>query len=208
MDEETLNAYKTMGKEYIKNIDDYTAEEIDDFMEALPDKGRILDVGCAGGRDSEVFAKQGFDVVGIDLVEQFLEYARNRVPEGTFKKMDTNELEFENKSFVGIWADAVLIHQSREEAKEILEDFYQLLKAEGCVFIAVKRGKGGGTREDDLAEGVERHYTYFQKDELEELLKELGFKVEFSLANEDYRKDKDESREDIVWVKVCGRKPE
>lgn len=208
MDKETLNAYKTMGKEYIKNIDAYTAEEIDDFMEALPDKGRILDVGCAGGRDSEVFADEGFDVVGIDLVEQFLEYAKERVPEATFKKMDANELEFKKESFVGIWADAVLIHQSREEAKEVLADFYELLRPAGCVFLAVKRGKGEGTREDDLVEGVKRHYTYFQKEELEKLLKDVGFKIEFSLTSEDFRKDKDESREDIVWVKVCGRKPE
>jgi SAM-dependent methyltransferase len=48
----------------------------------------VLELGCGGGRDSEVLAAAGHAVVGIDLSERSIAQARERVPSGIFHCQD------------------------------------------------------------------------------------------------------------------------
>jgi SAM-dependent methyltransferase len=51
----------------------------------------ILELGCGGGRDSEVLVEAGHQVVGIDLSEKAVANARARAPTGTFRRQDIRE---------------------------------------------------------------------------------------------------------------------
>jgi len=42
-------------------------------------QGKILDLGCGGGRNFSYFAGQGFDVYGCDLHEHMVETSRKMV---------------------------------------------------------------------------------------------------------------------------------
>ena len=44
-----------------------------------------MDLGCGSGITARRLADAGFSVVGLDLSEAFVEMARRRVPEGTFR---------------------------------------------------------------------------------------------------------------------------
>src|SRR4029077_9761967 len=46
---------------------------------ALPPGARILDVGCGSGWLSEYFARLGYDATGIDISEELIAMARDRV---------------------------------------------------------------------------------------------------------------------------------
>lgn len=48
---------------------------------------RILDVGCGNGVTCAEFLKHGCKVVGVDLSEQGIEWARKTMPEGRFEVM-------------------------------------------------------------------------------------------------------------------------
>jgi 2-polyprenyl-3-methyl-5-hydroxy-6-metoxy-1,4-benzoquinol methylase/glycosyltransferase involved in cell wall biosynthesis len=48
------------------------------LKQALPNGGRILDVGCSDGFHSLLYAKQGYEVVGIDLGKEAIELANKR----------------------------------------------------------------------------------------------------------------------------------
>ncbi|HWQ75880.1 MAG TPA: methyltransferase domain-containing protein [Syntrophomonas sp.] len=39
-------------------------------------KGKALDIGCGNGRNSVYLAKQGFDVVGIDISDEVIKWAQ------------------------------------------------------------------------------------------------------------------------------------
>ncbi|MCY9456984.1 class I SAM-dependent methyltransferase, partial [Bacillus inaquosorum] len=46
---------------------------------SLPEKGRILDLACGTGEISIRLAEKGFEVTGIDLSEEMLSYAQQKV---------------------------------------------------------------------------------------------------------------------------------
>ncbi len=48
---------------------------------ALPQAGRLLEIGCGTGFYTAWLAKRGFDVVGIDLSSNMIEEARRRCPD-------------------------------------------------------------------------------------------------------------------------------
>lgn len=57
-----------------------TEQEVDALIELLgvsPGQ-RILDVGCGTGRHSRAFAARGYDVVGVDISQRFVEVANER----------------------------------------------------------------------------------------------------------------------------------
>jgi SAM-dependent methyltransferase len=58
---------------------------------------RVLDVPCGEGRIAGRLARSGYDVVGVDASERFLELAREQWPEATFRHVDMRELAFESE---------------------------------------------------------------------------------------------------------------
>ena len=49
---------------------------------------RALDLGCGEGYESQFLAEQGFDVVGIDLSERAMGYAKKNAPTVDFRALD------------------------------------------------------------------------------------------------------------------------
>src|SRR5580658_8621789 len=57
----------------------FTFREVAKIVELLkmPAKGTLLDLACGIGRHSIEFAKQGFEVTGVDITRPYLEIARD-----------------------------------------------------------------------------------------------------------------------------------
>ena len=57
---------------------------------------RILDVGCGPGRHAHALARAGFEVVGVDISQRFVDLAREGAPPGaTFERADARALAFD-----------------------------------------------------------------------------------------------------------------
>jgi|GEM_PF-3042160 len=81
----------------------------------------VLDAGCGGGGYCDFLARQGFDVLGIDLHEMYLELARQRFPSLTFQEADIAQLPFEDNRFETSFCFDVLEHvDDRAALREIL----------------------------------------------------------------------------------------
>ena len=96
----------------IQNREELMTEQnkwIDKILPRLPQKKnmRILDICCGPGFFSIMMAQHGYQVTGIDYSEQMLmhalENAKDIIPDIadsiTFRKMDAQNLEFEDNSF-------------------------------------------------------------------------------------------------------------
>jgi len=77
-----------------------TDQEVSFLVEALGLRRgmRLLDVGCGPGRHSHALARQGLDVVGIDISQRFIDLAREGAPPGaTFERADARILAFDGE---------------------------------------------------------------------------------------------------------------
>lgn len=201
MDEKTQKTYDILGKAYLDEIADDTPKELQEFIGLIPRNGRVLDVGCAGGRDSALFVAQGFDVVGIDLSELFLKEARKRVPAATFQKMDVSKLTFPGNHFDAVWANAVLLHLKKEKVPKALENLHYVLKEGGIIHIRVKEGEGERYVQEKLSRGHERFFAFYKKGELEEKMEDIGFKIAKRRTFGD-----EVGREGVRWISIWAKK--
>ena len=198
---ETLEFYEKLDENYIKFREHVVPKEIFEFIKLLPKNGRILDVGCCGGRDSEKFSQKGLRVIGIDATESFLRVARKKVPKAKFIKMNLLKLKFPKDYFDAIWAYAILLHIKRKDIPKVLKDFYRILKPRGILHISVKKGKGTTFKKEKSITDKKRMFVYFTKEEIETFVKKSGFKIITSRFFPD-----ELGRKDVKWISVWVKK--
>jgi ubiquinone/menaquinone biosynthesis C-methylase UbiE len=153
------------------------------FLELLPEKGRILDVGCGPGQDSEYFASIGFQITGVDLSERFVAIAKERVPSANFEKADMRRLTFPDEYFDGIWASFSFLHIPQEDAEATLKGLIRVLKPGGPLFLAVHTSERTNSRLSPVAgltdERKEQISTFFQEwaqNDFRQLLADVGLR--------------------------------
>lgn len=77
-----------------------TAQEVAFLVDALglePGQ-RVLDVGCGPGRHAHALAERGFEVVGVDISQAFVDLANAGAPPGaTFLRADARSLVFDGE---------------------------------------------------------------------------------------------------------------
>lgn len=200
--EGTLKGYAVLGPSYLESIKDAIPVELAEFAALLPPGSRVLDVGCAGGRDSKRLDERGFSVVGVDLVEEFLAHARKLVPSAAFIRQDARALKFPAHSFDAIYANAVLLHMLKRDVPGVLKNFFRILKTGGMLCVRVKVGKGRRVAKDRLSANLHRMFSYFEKKEMEGLVRKAGFTVVHSSVRTD-----DLGRLGVQWLTVFGQKP-
>ncbi|MGW4115086.1 class I SAM-dependent methyltransferase [Actinosynnema sp. NPDC004786] len=136
---------------YNRNADEYATttgnlaqfpgldRELDRFLDALP-TGRILDLGCGAGRDTEYFVRRGATVISGDLSERLLAMTRSRcAPKGSVQ-FDLMSLPFRDGTFAGVWACASVLHVPRRYHIEAFREVHRVLVPGGLTAISLKEG--------------------------------------------------------------------
>lgn len=199
--EKTSETYAMLGDKYLKDISNATPPELFDFIKFFPKGSKVLDVGTAGGRDAKFFADAGMNVTGIDMVGEFLDRAKKDVPSANFIQMDVRNMNFPESFFEGIYANAVLLHLEKKEVPLVLDKFYALLKPKGKLHIRLKEGEGEKEIIEKLSQNHSRFFSFFSKEEIEELLEKSGFKI---IRSEEMSDTLD--REGLKWISIWGEK--
>ena len=184
-----VSGFKDTSAWYDQNAKQYAAttsgladhDQIEEFSNLLPVKARVLDAGCAAGRDSELFRQRGFEVTGVDLSKRLLDIARQQYPDIDFIMADFLNLPFKNQAFDAVWAHQSLLHlETVDNVKNALKEFRRVLKVDGILLVLVKAKIGNDKTAivSDAYSNHDRFFQYFTKDEIKDLLKEAKFKVE------------------------------
>lgn len=61
-DDTTIGFYAAEAATYTSRNQEPNYRHLDIFMKALPSGGRVLELGCGAGQDSQVMLANGFDV--------------------------------------------------------------------------------------------------------------------------------------------------
>lgn len=114
----------------------------------------LLDVATGPGYVAERAVARGSEVVGVDLSEAMLEFARDRVAGAEFVKGDATALPFDDSSFEAVTAAFVLLHLGRPE--RAASEAARVLKPGGAAAFTVwdvpARGRWLGILLDALAD--------------------------------------------------------
>jgi ubiquinone/menaquinone biosynthesis C-methylase UbiE len=206
--EKTKRNYDKVADFFEERTQEMQINDIDRFIEMVKTgkNPKILDIGCGPGRDASTFVKQDIDVVGVDISEEMLNIARNKVPEATFKKMDMRNLYFNSETFDGVWSAGSLQHIPKSEMDDLLSNIHSILKDGGIFFSDLREGEGEILEEtNDYGEVIQRFMVYWQKDEFIQYLKDAGFEILSAKAVEEEWSDTGEKR-DFRKIRIFSEK--
>ncbi|MTI61207.1 MAG: class I SAM-dependent methyltransferase [Firmicutes bacterium] len=134
-----LVAEKTADEWY---DNDLLLKTIEDFMNYLPDKPKVLDLGCGPGHESMRLYHCGARVVGVDFSSESIKIAKERCPQCNFKELDFRNLNHNIGKFDGVFANAFFIHIAPEEMNNILNRVNNVLKDNTYMLITLIEGEG------------------------------------------------------------------
>ena len=106
------------------------------FMKYVPIGSKILDAGFGSGRDIAFF-KDDYDVTGIDLSEEFVNYVRENIHPNVYK-MDILDLVFEDE-FDAIWSCASQVHFDSNKFLTSFDSYHSALKEAGILYVSLKK---------------------------------------------------------------------
>ena len=169
----SIAAYSTDPIAYEKKYANHLLDRPQRFLSLLPAASRILDLGCGPGRDLRLFTEAGHHPVGIELNPSFIEMARHH---GDVIDADIRDIAkiFPHSSFDGVWAQASLVHLSKEEIENLLIDIASLLAPSGWFYACVPAtGVNGWWEESD----GRRWYTVWPDSSFPTAVTQSGFNV-------------------------------
>jgi len=173
---QTVTAYKYLADQYVKQNSDrsHILPEIDKFAQYLPQKAKLLDLGCGVGFDSRDFSqlRPDLDILGIDISKDMLDHFKKIAP--NIKHLQANMITYmyPKSSFDGIWMNASLLHIPKEQVYLVLTKVISSLKPNGILYIKVKEGTG----ESFVPEAnyghkeINRFFAFYTMRELKKLL--------------------------------------
>ncbi len=127
--EKTANINQNLNPDEEKVIDFYFKNK----------KGKVLALGCGGGREVFAIKKKGFDILGIDISERLIEsarvYAKQNKIDIEFYTKDIMELEFlKPKSFDYVIMFKSVIGNIKERVR-LLRKIKKVMKPEGILIF-------------------------------------------------------------------------
>ena len=151
---------------------------MDRLQELVPAGSRGLDAGCGGGaRDVFFYWQKGFDIYGVDAIEENIVEARRMHPDiaQRVSVADLREpLNYPDASFDFILCNAVIQHIDPDIALGVtLPEFARLLKDDGVLQLMFKVGRGLATVYD-RDYGSDRTFQLYDADEVLGLLAGMG----------------------------------
>ncbi|WP_281708972.1 class I SAM-dependent methyltransferase [Phaeobacter italicus] len=192
-DPETLQIYNTRAADYAAQNTDHLRKDprLAAFIAACRENGHVLDLGCGPGTSSAVMASAGLRPLAMDHSEKMLALAKDHAGvetrQGSFDDISGTDL------FDGVWANFSLLHAPRLDFPRHLRAIRRALRSGGPFYIALKLGKG------EARDAIGRLYTYYEEDELTDLLRAAGFAPTNSTTGESTGLDGSVAR----WISVA-----
>ena len=167
----TLGHYNQHADSFWEGTRDHdVSQNRDALLEQLHGQGpfRILDFGCGPGRDLKIFRDAGYEAIGLEGAERFVQLAREYSGCEVWQQ-DFLSLQLPSESFDGIFANAALFHVPSQELPRVLKELWATLKTNGVLFSSNPRG--------DNEEGWngERYGVYYDLERWRELVTGAGF---------------------------------
>ena len=138
------SGYDRIAERYLAwagGIDDPgRARMLDLLLERLPPGGDVLDLGCGAGVPSTVRLAERHRVTGVDISQEQLRLARERLPHAELVHADLASVEFPDASFDGVTCFYALGHLPREQLGGVFRSVRGWLRPGGWFLTSLACG--------------------------------------------------------------------
>lgn len=132
-----------------------------------PQGAKALDIGSGNGHFAKWLQENGFEVLCLDPSTEMAQRCRAK----GLKTIETTLQDYrEKETFDAIFAICSLIHIPKKEWPAEIDKIASLLNQGGYFYLALIEGKGEGYFEQEFE--FPRFFSYFQREEVLEYLKE------------------------------------
>jgi SAM-dependent methyltransferase len=128
----------------------------------------VVELGCGNGTAETRALAERFDVTGVDLSEEQLRRARERVPRVKFVQADLTSVEFAESSLDAVCAFYVFNHVPRELLAGVFDRIHRWLRPGGLFLASLGASDVEGWHGDWL--GVPMYFSSFTPERNRELL--------------------------------------
>lgn len=122
-----ISDYMLRWYDYLKNIS----------KSLLPEKAKVLEIGCGTGRGISIFSKDHHESYGLDISEIAIKCASKEFKNVNFICEDLFNMKFERNSFDLIFNSGLIEHFKYPKNIEALKLMASLLKHNGKLIISV-----------------------------------------------------------------------
>ncbi|MFT6222798.1 MAG: SAM-dependent methyltransferase [Paracoccaceae bacterium] len=169
-DIETIKVYDAKATEYAARFDsDEPDAWITSFIDAMPEAGNVLELGCGPGRIAAKMIEAGLVVDAVDASQEMASIAKQKygveVRVAMFADIAGTDI------YDGIWANFSLLHAPKADLPNHLAALHAALKPKGRLHLGMKLGTG------EQRDTIGRFYAYYTQAELTNHLKTAGFSV-------------------------------
>lgn len=208
--EQTIEVYEKFGDKYLdRNIEDIKnnqrakinnkrhIKQLKKYLDGLPKDSKIFEVGSAGGRDVRAIQTFGYTNITVsDVANYFLELLRKEGFSPVRFNLITDDF-LEKYDFIYCWA--VLVHFTKSEAKQAIKKMFEALNDNGRIALCVQSRDGyeEAWMDRDGRIGAKRYFSYWTKNELQDYMREVGFKnieIESNIGTKSH------------WLECCAEK--
>lgn len=161
-------------------------ENLEEFIKisfsSLSKHAKIFEIGSADGVNAKFIENLGFNVTASDVADDFIKAVQNQGLNTI--KFNVLEDEFPEK-YSAVFAWRVFVHFTHEDVLEILQKVYNTLEDNGIfVFNAMNREVKKVDNEwvdfeGDYHMGAERYYNYFLQKDLNNMIEQTKFKIQY-----------------------------
>ncbi len=179
MDEnsKTIKSYELNAYEYLqsRSADDEHrfSAWIVETLSKIDKPVKIFEIGSGPGYTADYLESLGYKVTRSDIVNEFIEYNRNRDKNITIHNVITDEIPGEYDAILAI---NVMQHLNKLDMKKALKLIYDGLKKDGMFIFTITIGDMDEWHDD---KGGARYFAAWQKDILIDLWGSTGLEVIF-----------------------------
>ncbi len=172
-------AWDKIAEKYDDRTIQALGETFIEFTKLLPERGRILDLGCGTGLPHDKYlVNAGFKVDGVDLSEEMVRVAGKNVPKARFHNISMDKIKFADE-FDGVMSSFSMLLLPPDLFKETASRIYSALVKEGYFFLTLNEPIDA--IEDAESEaftnimGQDMYSRAYTVEEIEDIFPPLGF---------------------------------
>jgi SAM-dependent methyltransferase len=172
-------------------------EWLSDVLGRLPERAAVLELGCGQGESAARILEAGHRYTGVDISSEQLRRARERAPDGEFRRADLTQLTFEAESLDAVVSLYVFGHVPRAELPGLLRRIAAALRPGGYLLATFGRSGDEGFQDDWL--GVPMFFASYTDGETLTLVRDAGLIIE---RDEAVRILEPEGEASFLWIRA------